>query len=421
MADAFRLENLEKKMALFLFVLFFTYFDPNIIFSNSITLVLLLICCLWLCVSKKAYVSKGTFLLFLVFVAGCISCVVNDGNIRELVHMVLPVLIYWLAYNWFSSLENVRKLTDQVVIIASILSVLGVVEFVVPSFSIFLDIFRTTSVPLYSENGFVRICSTFINPIFLAMVVVPSVLILQYKIFVEKKKNLRNILLLVLNFTAVILTMATGAILSFLMVEFVFVAILNGFPLLKTVKILVVFGVLAVGILLIAVPEILTDRDFLITILTERVYAWTGCSRIFSNNVLFGCGPGLFDESFRKYCAEFLPYYYFQSYNPHSDYFGLLATIGLVGALPFSIFVIDHVLRILRNIKRYSARHGELEGIMLLLSLVVLYLTFHRAADDFIFNFRQMMLINTLFAAHEAMEKNMIQAAPRDIPEMKMS
>ncbi|MBQ9086065.1 MAG: O-antigen ligase family protein [Clostridia bacterium] len=365
--------------------------------------------------------SKGTFLLFLVFVAGCISCVVNDGNIRELVHMVLPVLIYWLAYNWFSSLENVRKLTDQVVIIASILSVLGVVEFVVPSFSIFLDIFRTTSVPLYSENGFVRICSTFINPIFLAMVVVPSVLILQYKIFVEKKKNLRNILLLVLNFTAVILTMATGAILSFLMVEFVFVAILNGFPLLKTVKILVVFGVLAVGILLIAVPEILTDRDFLITILTERVYAWTGCSRIFSNNVLFGCGPGLFDESFRKYCAEFLPYYYFQSYNPHSDYFGLLATIGLVGALPFSIFVIDHVLRILRNIKRYSARHGELEGIMLLLSLVVLYLTFHRAADDFIFNFRQMMLINTLFAAHEAMEKNMIQAAPRDIPEMKMS
>lgn len=90
-------------MTLFLLILIVTYFDPNIGFANSLTVLLLAVDFSWLCLRKRIRLSKGFVIMTMLFLAIVVSYILNGGKYEIVMFMAASLGIYVLAFNWFST------------------------------------------------------------------------------------------------------------------------------------------------------------------------------------------------------------------------------------------------------------------------------------------------------------------------------
>lgn len=391
-------------MTLFLFLIIFTYFDPNIIFANFFSYIIFAVDFVYLLMTNRAKVSKGAIQIFLLFTFVVLSYFLNGGIIQDVIVMGVSFGVYVMAYNLFQTNSSVDKLLKTIMYTGAILALLGLVEFLVPSFSSYLDIFRTAKVDSYIEKGYTRVMATFINPIFFSMVLAPTIFITQYEIFTKRNKAIHLKLFLLIELAVFVILQTSGAIISLFVIEVVYFARSKKIPIIKVLKVLIP-AIIAIGIIFVTIYSSTIGIDSLISVFTKRVYAWIGVFRIFKDNFLLGIGPGNFDKYFRIYGSEFLSNYYFVTYNPHSDYFNILVSTGIVGIIVLIMFTLKNIRILAVTLKdnymtSYTARN------LFVLGLLVLYLLIHRSCEDFIFNFRQAILLSAIFGAHESLFKN---------------
>lgn len=259
---------------------------------------------------------------------------------------VLPILFGFVIYNYAKTKKKIEK----------ILSLLYFESFAVAAISL-----------IYYLNGNLtydfRLQAFYLSPNYLAMFLAPSIFIGLYFIRNEYKKLAKNanyislfsqIISLIAIIYAIYLTYSYSIWISiFLSLAIISLLRINKFWKLANTIILCSIIVLAL--------QIKNDKflnmfnNFERSSISSRIMIYKSSFKIIKDNLIFGIGPGNFQNKYLEYQKYFPPYLEWAVPQPHNLYLAFWLQSGILGFTGFILLISFWIKNIIKYIKRKNS------------------------------------------------------------------
>lgn len=384
----------KKPLLVYYFWIFVVIIDPNILFANSLSRIIFIslgVCYFIRVIISKRYliISNGITLHIIFCIIVFLSSIFNDSSFESLIFLLEGTLIYLLTFNLITNIYIADKTLKVFLFSAIIICVLGIMEFLLSSqMSVFLMNFRTSATTTFTENGSIRVLSTFNNPIYLAaytsmgVMLCASRLLIYYK---STKKCTAYGLALILCIVTLVMTQSQGSYFALALALLILITVKSKFykNTKNLIYICITFSILITAVYLRVKGVLLVELDW---ILTQRVYAWNAAINAFIANPVLGIGPGNYTNLFYIYGQEFINIYNLKEhYTPHSDYLSILSEIGIVAILLYFLMIGINLKKLTFLI---TQKNELLRACTLAILGMTLFFLIHRSIDYMIYTYR---------------------------------
>ncbi len=118
-------------------------------------------------------------------------------------------------------------------------------------------------------------------------------------------------------------------------------------------------------------------KNFTRSSLESRIIIWQSAGKILKDNLIFGIGPGNFQNKYLEYQKYFPPYLEWAVPQPHNLYFAFWLQTGIVGLAGFIILVIKWFKELISLLKKQK-NGADIAAVLL---GIMLYVLLHGLAD----------------------------------------
>lgn len=217
-----------------------------------------------------------------------------------------------------------------------------------------------------------RLAFIYGSPNYLAMLLAPAVIIGTHLIRYGKQKNL----LLICQFLII-----AALYFTYSYATWISLLLALGFQLLpkliptKRLKLFAAFSLLIIllGVSQLSNPKFQTLVNFSErSSLSSRLMIWKAATKILSDHVATGIGPGNFQIEYLKYQRYFPPYLEWAVPQPHNLLLAFWLQSGILGLIGFILIISNIIYRLLKN---------KESGLSLVLMSYFVYLILHGLLD----------------------------------------
>lgn len=225
-----------------------------------------------------------------------------------------------------------------------------------------------------------RLKAFYLSPNHLAMFLATGVFVGIY--LFTKQKNIPDKILLIVSIAIIILslyfTYSYTAWLAIAM-SLLIISPIAGKKLLSKI-----FIALTIALLLLVLifsqagsEKFKNLSDFYRSSLDSRIMIWKSAGKILSDNIIFGIGPGNFQNKYLEYQQYFPPYLEWAVPQPHNLYLAFWLQSGIIGLFGFILLIVAWASKMIRIIKQNKNSFS----IAAVLLGIVLYILIHGIAD----------------------------------------
>lgn len=318
--------------------------------------------------TDRAYVV----VIFLILAGLLISTLIN-GNYQMGFGIIKGWFIVPLVFSWVLTKE-IKKKED----LESILKWLY--------FSVFL--MAAISLVYYFSGSLTydgRLKAFYLSPNHLAMYLAPGVFIGIYLVQSSKFKaqsgNLKlkifYLIFLLIIITSLYLTYSYAAWLAVIVSFIIVSAILYRNKINKK---LLVISLLVIFLLVISqwnTAKFNNLKNFSRSSLESRIIIWQAAGKILKDNLIFGIGPGNFQNKYLEYQKYFPPYLEWAVSQPHNLYLAFWLQAGMAGLAGFVILIFKWLKEIIALVKKQK-NGADVAAVLL---GIMLYILLHGLAD----------------------------------------
>lgn len=352
------------------------YFLRFYVFGLPLNLLEVLVYCLfvfWIVAGGKISKNYGIFLpIFLIFAGATLSAVFSDNLIISAgiwkSYFLSPLLFFTVFFNSLSGIgvnERAEKLENLLKWFLFSGYIVAIISYVYLLFGIL------------TYDG--RLRAFYLSPNHLAMFLAPVFLVNLYFLFgasgIKKTILFFGIIFIALLFYA---TRSSGAWIG--LAAGIFYWLISKQPIkyrwLFGKKTVVYCGIFLVFLSVIMALNISAIADYFDasgrSSLHSRLMIWRSAAEILKDNLVFGIGPGMFQEYYLAYQQYFTPYLEWSVPQPHNVFLAFWLQAGILGIIGFIYIMIMLCFRL--SLKKRTEFH-------LLVIAFLIYFLVHGIVD----------------------------------------
>lgn len=305
--------------------------------------------------------------VLLITVGSIISSLLNKNLSHELAivrsWIILPIIFGFINYqNILLRRQATKKLLDAILYSSLLISII----------SLFYFFFGNLTYDL-------RLKSFFLSPNHLAMALSAGFLIGVWRSIQDSKDKIKNISIALIILATISLTRSYFGIFSIL--SSLFITYIFFFKNKKNVLIFGLFLILCLSLFFFLEKDSQKFKDILNlserSSLNSRIMIWKSSLKIIGDNIIWGIGPGNFQEKYLEYQKYYPPYLEWAVPQPHNLFIAFWLQAGLIGLIGFLIINTIQLIRTSLVLLNKKIPQGD----YLILLSIILYFLIHGLID----------------------------------------